>query len=132
MKTYLLSLLVLVIGAVTPALALPNTVREQTESFASCLGRYSATMEHEWLLGRDGMEARERRALFETLLEAITPDARAAGLDGPQVLHIRIEAKMTQARLLSTAHFDLDPRRARYARITAERLMSTCQQMVLG
>ncbi|WP_419409892.1 hypothetical protein [Primorskyibacter sp. 2E107] len=112
--------------------AMPNDVRDQAQRFASCLGRYSATMEHEWLLGRDGADALARRQMFEALLEAVAPDAKQAGLSSAQVLHIRIEAKFAQARLLSLASFATDRRQARHAQASAQRLMTSCRMLVLS
>lgn len=128
-KTYLASLFLLAIAAF-PLRAVTFDAAELARNFASCLGRYSATMEHEWLLGRDGAQASAARRQFEALLEAVAPDARMAGLGGAQFLHIRIEAKQAQAQLLTYASFGLDPRRARLARANAERLLDGCRMLV--
>ena len=85
-----LALLVAPIGG--PAHAMPGEMQEMVRLFASCAGRYSATMEHEWLMGRDGRVAEAQRRGFVALLDAVLPDARAAGMTGPQVLSLRIEA----------------------------------------
>ncbi|WP_168797940.1 hypothetical protein [Pacificoceanicola onchidii] len=118
--------------ATMPLAAMPSGVREQAEHFASCLGRFSAAMEHEWLMGRDGADALESRRLFESLLEAVQPDARAEGLSGSDILHLRIEAKFAQARLMQLAAFSDDDRRARHARLRATHLLGNCQSLVFG
>lgn len=129
LKTSVLSLM---LSFGTSLAALPLDVREQAQSFASCLGRYSAQMEHEWLMGRDGADASERRRLFESLLDAIQMDAQDAGLNGSDILHIRIEAKFAQARLLQLATFSDDTRRAGQARLRAHALLGNCQALVFG
>lgn len=129
LKTFFLGL---VLSLATGLGAQPLGVREQAQSFASCLGRYSAALEHEWLMGRDGANAQERRRLFESLLEAVSPDARTAGLSGAEILHIRIEAKFAQARLLQLAAFSDDERRARYAHGQAVMLLGSCQALVFS
>ncbi|WGW03290.1 hypothetical protein [Tropicibacter oceani] len=130
LKTYVLGLIFWAVAGVGQAM--PLEIGDQARSFAACLGRYSATMEHEWLMGRDGALAQDRRRLFESLLDAVTHDARTAGLTGAHLLHIRIEAKFAQARLLQTASLGQDARRARYAQSRASQLIGTCQAMVLG
>ncbi|CUH76142.1 hypothetical protein [Tropicibacter naphthalenivorans] len=144
LKTYLFGLLMVLIGAATPALAMPDTgpdtgpnagpdrATEQVRLFATCLGRMSATMEHEWLMGRDGAQARGQRQLFEMLVEAVMPDARRAGLTGAHILHLRIEAKFAQAKLLQAASFDPDTRRKRYAANLAQREIGACNSLALG
>ena len=96
--------------------------------FANCTGRYSALMEHEWLMGTTGAGAtRARRNAFAELVAAV-----AAPDNGPRLLAWRIEAKAAQARLLQHAAFATDPA----ARDTAERraagLIAACDQLMLG
>ncbi|MFZ7089539.1 hypothetical protein [Primorskyibacter sp. 2E233] len=132
MKTYLFGLILVFAGLAQPAPAMTSDAAEQIRFFATCLGRVSATMEHEWLMGRSGDQAQGQRKLFESLVEAVLPDARRAGLTSAQVLNMRIEAKFAQARLLQTATFQTDERRKRYAARIAEREIGTCNSMLLG
>lgn len=125
-----LALLVAPIGA--PAHAMPGEMQEMVRLFASCAGRYSATMEHEWLMGRDGRAAEAQRRGFVALLDAVLPDARAAGMTGPQVLNLRIEAKFAQAQLLQTASFHDDPARRDRAAQSAAREIIGCRGLLLS
>ncbi len=106
---------------------------EQVRLFATCAGRLSASIEHVWLIGQgDGSRDAAHRRSFDALIEAVLPDAEAAGLSGKQVWHLRIVAKAAQARLLQTAAFHTDQRRARAAGRLAIRQMSTCEALLLG
>lgn len=128
LKTYVLGLLVAMICG-TQALAAPDLSRDPARFFATCLGRFSATMEHEWLMGRDGEQARDQRAMFETLLEVVAPDSALSRAD---ILHMRIEAKFAQAKLLQVASFHTDARQKRYAAGLARREIGSCAALLLG
>ena len=88
--------------------------------------------EHGWLMGSEDHEAEDRLDLFEMLLEAVFPDARAAGLDGPQILDARIHAKMAHAQLLTTATFGTDDRRRMSAQRMVTHHLGQCDRIVLG
>ncbi|MBY6005452.1 hypothetical protein KUV62_16120 [Salipiger bermudensis] len=126
MKTFLSGALV-ALSVASVADAAPAQTAERVRLFASCAGRLSATIEHGWLtnIGDGRTEQRQRRG-FEDLIAAILPDAHAAGLDGPRILHQRIAAKFAQAQLLHTASFHRDTRRAAHARELAERELARC------
>ncbi|MCF2904333.1 hypothetical protein L0666_04990 [Octadecabacter sp. CECT 8868] len=72
--------------------------------FASCTGRLSAQMEHEWLLSDENAEQTEdqRAAMIDLLFATMEPD------EGRQVLAWRIEAKSAHAGLLTRATFRED------------------------
>ena len=107
--------------AVRPA-PLPEIVR----LFATCAGRLSAVMEHEWLLSRPGSEATAlRRSRMLDLLEAVTEERNAR-----RILTLRIEAKAAQARLLSRAAFSLDAAEASRAEAAAGRFMARCDALL--
>lgn len=113
--------------------AAPAQTAERVRVFAGCAGRLSATVEHGWLTNRGDSRAEQRqRRGFEDLLAAILPDARAAGLDGPRLLHQRIAAKRAQAQLLQTASFHRDTQRAARARRLAERALARCTSLLPG
>ena len=132
LRTHILGALMALTLPLTGAAALPADPVEQARVFASCLGRFSAEMEHDWLMGGDGEAARKERRLFESLLDAVLPDASRGGLGGARLLHMRIEAKHAQARLLQAAQFQDDPRRAERAGRVALRHVSQCRALVLG
>ncbi|WP_172977530.1 hypothetical protein [Roseovarius sp. THAF9] len=97
------------------------------EVFAGCTGRFSAELEHAWLLRdpkADLLEA--RRARFEQMLAAISLADRRSHL-----LAHRISAKIVHAQILSTAQFSRDPHRARWARRRADAEIRYCQSFLL-
>lgn len=73
--------------------------------FAACAGRYSAKMEHLWLMGHAAEEAQRRRMAFVELLDALVPDAYANGLSPRRVLAWRIDAKFAYAAMLQQDTF---------------------------
>ncbi|MCV6592061.1 MAG: hypothetical protein OIF48_03845 [Silicimonas sp.] len=110
-------------------LLLPHPARglPLADMFAACTGRYSAEMEHAWLVQDDragGFEQKRRQ--FIELLEAVVPaeERRAA-------LHRRIEAKMAHAQLLTQAWFSNDHDRALWARSRARAEMNYCAGLLL-
>lgn len=108
-------------------------VADQAQLFADCAGRLSASIEFQWLMrSGDGARELELRAGFDGLIAAILPDALAAGLDGPALLHRRIGAKFAQARLLHTAQFHGDRRRTTRARLLASRHRAACEALLPG
>lgn len=110
------------------ARGLPETRQDQLYFFATCSGRLSALMEHQWLLDGPASEDTARtRAEMLSLLQAVTPPDQAA-----TVMQWRISAKVAQASLLSQASFDLDPARAAWAKRRAEGLTAACIAALLG
>ncbi len=98
-----------------------------TREFAYCTGRYSAEMEHAWLVNDpDAEEQAARRASFVSLLEAVAPSG-----SGPVVLNHRISAKVAQAALLARATFDDDPEIRRQSRAQASHLLKSCEGFLL-
>lgn len=112
--------------AVSPASAGPLLPLVQT--FASCAGRLSAQMEHEWLM-TDAASARTaalREAMIE-LVEAVMPNDR-----GREVLAVRIEAKQAQAALLTRATFQPDKSGADWAARRAESEIAACTALLVA
>ena len=108
----------------TPAPAGENLLR----TFATCAGRFSAQMEHEWLLSdpaadRTGIERRNMIALLQTI-------AAPAAL--PTALNIRVEAKHAHAVLLTRASFGSDRRDAAWAAHRAEANIAACRALLLS
>lgn len=96
--------------------------------FTACAGRYSAEIEHAWILGRsETTQYENQKQAFVTLAEAITPDPGS-----PELLNHRIEAKYAQARLLTLATFQTDPKRARLAQRMASTHINACKMLLLG
>lgn len=98
-----------------------------SRTFAECVGRFSAQMEHAWLMAEPTAETLEdRRSVFLSLL-----DATQAVESKKVYLQYRIAAKHAHARLLSHADFHTDARRQRLARRLAQAQISSCSQLLL-
>ncbi len=125
MKTLLVAFVLLVTPAMNPAAAAQTGL---AQTFASCAGRLSATMEMQWILSDPNADrTQSQRAAMIELLESVTPDGAAAGL-----LNIRIDAKMAHAALLTRASFGNDPAVKAWAAQRAELELATCLEMMLG
>ncbi len=118
-------LLTVLLSVLAPAAA--SALDDLTRSFAYCVGRYSAEMEHAWLMHDPVAEEREaKRAEFITLLDAVAPIG-----SGRDVLNHRISAKVAQAALLNAASFSTDQgMRARFER-QAEAHLRVCRGYLL-
>ena len=89
--------------------------------FATCAGRLSALMEHQWLVDGPASEAtKSRRAALLEVVEALTPPDAA-----PRVMAWRIEAKAAHATLLGQSRHGSPAAMARAAR-RAQALESAC------
>ncbi|MGV6803926.1 MAG: hypothetical protein ACWA49_06950 [Ruegeria sp.] len=98
------------------------------KSFAGCAGRFSAEMEHAWLLNDPKAQDYElRRGGFVSLLEATTTADNAEF-----VLGHRVNSKHAHARLLQTATFASDEVKASAARRAANRYLDECNLLILG
>lgn len=119
--------------AATPGSALPLSAAERALAFAACAGRYSAELEHHWLLHPElSPTAEARRDAFLMLLDAIEPDAIDDGVPPHRLMATRIEEKAAQAALLQRAAFHVDPLAAEAALTAAERRIATCGAWLLG
>ena len=95
--------------------------------FAGCVGRFSAEMEHAWLMGDGSADTYEgHRSAFISLMEATMPEG-----SGSRVLHQRLDHKMAHASLLTLATFGTDARRARAASLAAKSYRLECEQLLL-
>ncbi len=82
--------------------------RSLMSDFATCAGRFSAELEHAWLMSDElADEIERRRHMFIDLLEAAIPSEQSC-----HALHLRIEAKVAHASLLTQATFSPDQERA--------------------
>ena len=106
------------LGVCGPGQAADPLLRE----FAVCAGRYSALVEHQWLVDGPGSEvsAVQRDALL-SLVGAVLPDDMAATAMG-----WRIEAKVAQRALLSRAHFGGDA----FAEKRSAQLLQACADLI--
>ena len=105
----------------TPATAdLTDPLRE----FATCTGRLSAQMEHEWLLQDNAAEATEAyRATMIELVQAVMEPGQ-----GRSVLQWRVDAKLAHAALLTRATFKED----QWAAVQAQRLVLSCTSLLVS
>ena len=130
LKTFVFLVLFL---AAEAGLALPQSPSERAQFFAICAGRFSALAEHQRLFDGAASEAADaQRREFDTLLEAVLPDARDWGMPGNMVLSWRLTAKMAQAELLHRSVFQRDDMIAEHSRRAADRLFAECRNRVLG
>jgi len=96
-------------------------------TFAECAGRFSAEMEHAWLLNDPVSRAHKQdRATFVTLA-----DASLAPNQGREMLNHRIAVKFAHAALLQQASFGTRAHRAKKARKVADGHLSTCRTLLL-
>ncbi len=108
---------------------LPAPARADTivSTFATCAGRFSAEMEHAWLVYDERAEEYEhRRGQFIDLLNAIVPQDQLRA-----TLHLRVDAKMAHAQLLSQASFSEDADRSAWAIRRAKSEIDYCAGFLL-
>lgn len=107
-----------------PSIAAPSI----TTTFAGCVGRLSAEMEHAWLFVDRPSEsiARQRANMIELL------DLVDEGYTGREILAMRIDAKAAHARLLTRAAFNDDASDAAWALRRAEAQISACKSLLLS
>lgn len=92
--------------------------------FATCTGRLSAQMEHQWLTSDPAADQTQaRREAMAALLLSVTPPGQESA-----AMALRIEAKVAQAGLLTRAWQGRDAWAAR----RAERLVADCAALMLG
>jgi hypothetical protein len=110
----------------SPAMAGPLPPLVQT--FAGCAGRFSAQMEHEWLM-TDPASARTEalRAAMIELVEASMPAGR-----GREVLAIRIAAKQAHHALLTRATFRPGAQGTNWAAGRAEGEIAACAALLVS
>jgi hypothetical protein len=117
----------LLIGCLTltqapPAIANPNPDTQLLQQFATCAGRFSALMEHQWLTdGPASDQTAQQRAAMLSLVDAMLDPH-----DATRAMHWRITAKVAQAALLSRAHFAQDAIAARQS----DALLQGCRDLI--
>lgn len=130
LRTYLATLL-LCLGSALPA-AETVTPSDDSLMLAACRGRYTALLEHAWLMQHNVEAVRMRRDLFAAMQAALLHDAPERFRLERHLLSFRIEQKRAAAHLLTTARFGTDDRRAHHAlgRITQQ--LRQCDRLVIG
>jgi len=121
LKTISLGLL---LGFAAPPLpAMAQGLDDPAHLFATCAGRLSAQMEHQWLLSDPSVHRTEaaRLAMLD-VLDSLTPTDQASS-----VLNWRIEAKSAHAALLRRATFRGDA----WATEMAQSLTRHCTSLVI-
>jgi len=111
------------------ALPMPGRAAEDplVSAFAACAGRFSAELEHAWLMNDErASEFEYRRAQFIDLLNATVPRDRRR-----HALHLRIDAKMAHAQLLSQASFSGKADRSLWAVRRAKSEIDYCTRFLL-
>lgn len=125
MKTFVCSLALAVSSSLPPAQAMPD---DPATTFATCAGRLSAQMEHQWMFDGPGSERTgAQRAAMIGLLDAVIRPG-----EGRHILALRIDAKMAQAALLTRATFNDDMADAQRALRMAETRVGECTGLLLG
>lgn len=94
--------------------------------FATCTGRLSALMEHQWLMQDPGSDTTQtERDQMIALMEAASPPDTLV-----QAMNWRLQAKAAQAALLSKAGFAPDPAQAARALARAGQLVTECLSLL--
>ncbi len=107
-----------------PAFAAEELMR----TFATCAGRLSAQMEHEWLLSAPSADQTEaQRDGMVALLDTFATDETAR-----IAMRFRVEAKHAQSVLLNQATFARDQRAASRAARRAEAQISACRALLIS
>ena len=128
MKTFFVMVsLALPVQAGTLTLA-PQPGEEQVYQFATCAGRFSALMEHQWLV--DG-PASDQTAVIVANMSALVQAVLTEG-QGRRALAWRIEAKAAQRALLMQADFGADIPLRQRAQARTEVLLGACRALLLG
>ena len=126
LRTLLLSSLLAALPLVPAARA--NTGSDLVTTFAGCVGRFSALMEHQWLFSDpDAYQTEAERSAMIGLMEAILPAEEAS-----QAMHVRLTSKVAHARLLRRAAFNADSEDATWAVARAEAEIGQCRALMLN
>lgn len=97
-------------------------------TFATCTGRLSALMEHQWLMSDAAADAtRARRAQMEALLLSVMQPGA-----GERTLARRIDAKAAMAALLARVDFNDNPADSAWAATRVELQISACDSLLLS
>ncbi|MEM6408516.1 MAG: hypothetical protein AAF700_08870 [Pseudomonadota bacterium] len=113
--------------------AIPISPSERAQAFAQCAGRYSAMANHITEASSETFETvRERKALFDMMLEAVLPAAVAYGMPKAQATTWKFDAWRNHAAILNDANYSVDHRRAQNARAASEKMIAECRRLILS
>ncbi len=114
--------------AASPAATFTNATDQQLHFFATCAGRLSALMEHQWTYDTAAVDrtTAQRSAMID-LVTAVMPKD-----EGRAVLLMRVEAKHAQSRLLRRATINRDPNDAAWALSRARSMMTECTSVLMA
>ena len=119
---------VLLFCAASSATAFTTSADDQLMFFATCAGRLSATMEHQWVYDTASADTTSaQRTEMIDLVSAVMPAE-----SGRDVLSARIAAKHAQAGLLTRATLSWDTSEAEWAQARASALLSECTSVLIG
>lgn len=104
---------------VTPA---PGAADPLLRQFAVCTGRFSALVEHQWLV--DGPASEGSAVMRDSLWSLV--EALAGAQETKAAMGWRVEAKAGQKALLARAHFTGD----RAAEMRSAQLLQACADLV--
>ncbi|MEL6681759.1 MAG: hypothetical protein AAFQ09_03840 [Pseudomonadota bacterium] len=110
-----------------PTHALSNDPDAQLRTFAACVGRLSAVLEHEWNnIGAVSSETALKRDAAAEIVAAIVSEERSR-----DILEWRNAAKLAQHRLLSRALTTHDAAEAAWALQQAEHYETACASLLI-
>jgi hypothetical protein len=112
----------LAVLAVGLAASGPATAAPLLRDFAVCAGRFSALVEHQWLVDGPASDASARQR--DSLLSLV--DAVAGPEEMQDAMAWRIDAKVSQKRLLDRAYFAGDP----VAEVRSAQLLQACADLI--
>lgn len=122
------TLLAVLFVSASPATALTTSVDGQLQFFATCAGRLSALMEHQWTY--DTASADRTKAMRAEMIDLVS--AVMSESEGRDVLLLRVQAKHAQAALLHRATLSWDAGEADWAQDRAEALLTECTSILMG
>lgn len=124
--TFLLPLVLAALPYATAARAF--TSLDLVSTFAGCVGRFSALVEHQWLFSDPDADRTEaERDAMVSLMEAIMTEAEMR-----QAMHVRLMSKAAHAGLLRRATFNDDIQDATWALGRAEAEIGQCRALMLN
>ncbi len=104
----------------------PAGPEAQLRTFAACVGRLSAVLEHEWnIAGSISESTKAQRDAVVEIVAAIVPRDRSR-----DVLYWRNAAKQAQSSLLARANFATDGADAAWADAQAKRYEHECTALL--
>lgn len=114
------------------AAALPVYSFQRAELFAVCAGRLDALATHQKSVHDDGARSSRRmQAEFDSLLEAVMPDAVEQGMPRGQAVLWRSQGRTEIAGFLADMHYSFDPMLADLATAAANDRIGQCRALIL-